>query len=115
MLPERYLQSVVRAHSVRAMARPLDERQRDELAAFVNAIAEAAVYKSTAEWARDSGYDRAALSELRNAKGGVDGYNLLRLLRSAAARTSLTPEQLAQGLARETAAGPDAASIDRRL
>jgi len=97
------------------MARDLDARQLAELSAFVNAIAEAAGYRTTAEWARESGYPAANLSNLRNGRKGVDGYNLLRLLRAAAARATLTPEQLAEGLARETAADASAESIDRRL
>jgi hypothetical protein len=86
------------------MARPLDPRQQRELTDFVNSLFEASGYKSTADWARESGYLREALSKLRNARGGVDGYNLLKLIRSASAHSALTPEQLAVALL----GGPDA-------
>lgn len=97
------------------MARDLDERQLADLSAFVNALAEAAGYATTAEWARESGYPAANLSNLRNGRKGVDGYNLLRLIRAAAARSDLTTEQLALGLARATAADASAESVARRL
>lgn len=101
--------------SVNAMARSLDVRQQAELTAFVNALADAADYRTTADWARDSGYAYPNLTNLRNAKGAVDGYNLLRLIRAAAARTDLTTEQLALVLARATAADASEASIASRL
>lgn len=97
------------------MARSLDERQQAELTAFVNAIAEAAGYETTAEWARDSGYAYPNLTNLRNGKGAVDGFNLLRLIRAAAARADLTTEQLALGLAQATAEDGSKESIGRRL
>ena len=78
------------------MARPLDLRQRKGLAEFVNALFNAADYPSTAEWSRDSGYPAPNLSDLRNAKAGVDGYNLFRLIQAAAARTDTAPEELAR-------------------
>lgn len=96
------------------MARPLDLRQRQELAAFANALFDAAGYPSTAEWARDSDYPAPNLSELRNAKAGVDGYNLFRLIRAAAVRVGVTPEELAGDLARRVNGG-SAESIDGRL
>ena len=77
------------------MARKLDERQQEELAAFVDALGELGGFSSTAEWSRESGYDRSALSDLRNRNGAVDGYNLLRLIRAASARARLEPEHLA--------------------
>lgn len=97
------------------MARPLDDRQQGELSAFVNALAEAAGYTTTAEWARDSGYPPPNLSNLRNGRGAIDGFNLLRLIRAAAARTEMTPDQLALGLARATAGDASEESIGRRL
>lgn len=101
--------------SVSAMARQLDERQQAELTDFVNALAGAAGYATTAEWARDSGYPPPNLSNLRNGRGAIDGFNLLRLIRAAAARVDLTPEQLALGIARATAEGDSEESIGRRL
>lgn len=98
-----------------AMARKLDRQQQAELSDFVNALAEAAGYSTTAEWSRDSGYPPPNLSNLRNGRGAVDGYNLLRLLRAAAARSEMTPEQLALGLARATAEDASEESIARRL
>lgn len=97
------------------MARDLDERQRAELTDFVNAIASAAGYTTTAEWARDSGYPASNLSNLRNGRGGVDGFNLLRLIRAAAARAeNMTAEQLALGVA-QASADTTEESIARRL
>lgn len=84
------------------MARKLEEWQQQELTAFVNAIADAAGYKKTADWARDSGYPASNLSDLRNAKAGVDGFNLLRLIRAAADRSGQTAEDLAQATADES-------------
>lgn len=97
------------------MARDLDAKQQEELTEFVNTLAEAAGYKTTAEWARESGYPASNLSNLRNGQKGVDGYNLLRLLRAAAARVETTPEQLALGLARATAEDASEVSVARRL
>lgn len=68
------------------MARKLDDQQRTELAAFLNQVADAAGYTTTAEWARDSGIPASNLSNMRNGKRAVDGYNLLRLMRAAAVR-----------------------------
>lgn len=97
------------------MARDLDERQQAELSDFVNALADAAGYTTTAEWAREAGYPASNLSNLRNGRRAVDGYNLLRLIRAAASRSELTTEQLAVGLARATEADESAESIGRRL
>jgi hypothetical protein len=97
------------------MARSLDDRQQAELTAFVNAIAEAAGYETTAEWARDSGYAYPNLTNLRNGKGAVDGYNLFRLIRAAAARTDITVDQLALGIAQATAEGTSDYAVDLRL
>jgi hypothetical protein len=83
------------ARSVSTMARKLDARQQEELSSFVDALAEIGGFSSTAEWARESGYDRSALSDLRNRNGAIDGYNLLRLIRVAATRARLDPEHLA--------------------
>lgn len=77
------------------MARRLDKAQQEELTAFVNALAAAAGYEVTAEWSRESGYSYPNLTELRAGKGAVDGYNLLRLIRSAAARAGVEPLALA--------------------
>jgi hypothetical protein len=77
------------------MARSLDEHQQAELSAFVNELAEAAGYTTTAEWARESGYPASNLSELRNGNRSVDGYNLLRLIRAAAARAGSKSGQFA--------------------
>lgn len=83
------------------MARKLEEWQQEELTAFVNALADAAGYKKTADWARDSGYPASNLSKLRHEKMAVDGYNLFRLIRAASARRGQTAEDLATELARE--------------
>jgi hypothetical protein len=81
------------------MPRKLDQRQQADLSAFVNALFTEAGYTSTAEWARDSGYPAPNLSNLRNRKGAVDGYNLLRLIRAAAERAGQDPVDLAARLA----------------
>lgn len=96
------------------MARPLDERQQAELTAFVNSLAELAGYTSHAEWARDAGYPAPNLTNLRNAKGAIDGYNLLRLIHAAARRAQLEPEVLAL-LAERVADQDDETSIQTRL
>lgn len=90
--------------SVSAMARGLDDRQQAELTDFVNALYDSAGYKTTAEWARDSGYAYPNLTNLRNGRGAVDGYNLLRLIRAAADRAELGPAQLAVAIERAQAA-----------
>lgn len=84
------------------MAENLDASQRAALSAFVNSIAQAAGYTTTAEWSRDSGYPAPNLSKLRGGKGAVSGYNLLRLIRAAAERGNLSAEQLAVAAARGT-------------
>jgi hypothetical protein len=68
------------------MARKLDELQLRELADFVNQLGEAAGYATTAEWAREAGWFASSLSEVRNGKAGIDGLNLLKLMRAAAGR-----------------------------
>jgi hypothetical protein len=96
------------------MARDLDPQQQADLTGFVNALAEIAGYTTTAEWARESGYPASNLSNLRNARGGVDGYNLLRLIRAAAARAEAPPEHLSASLARALGtAGADDSVADR--
>src|SRR4051794_27941851 len=97
------------------MGRSLDDKQQQELTAFVNAIATAAGYETSAEWARDSGYAYPNLTKLRAGRGAVDGFNLLRLLRAAASRSDLTTDQLALGLARATAPDAEAESVHARL
>jgi hypothetical protein len=77
------------------MARKLDEQQQRLLTDFVNRLAAQAGYTTTAEWARESGYPASNLSNLRNGRGAVDGYNLVRLIRAAAARAAVEPPQLA--------------------
>lgn len=84
------------------MARSLDQNQQRELTTFVNAIAQRAGYETTAEWARDSGYPAPNLSNLRNGRGAIDGYNLLRLIRAAAKRAGVSPADLAETQAAET-------------
>lgn len=80
------------------MARALDEEQQAELTLFVNDLAAAAGYTTTAEWSRDSGYPASNLSNLRNGRGAIDGFNLLRLIRAAAARGNREPQELARAL-----------------
>lgn len=97
------------------MARPLDAQQQRELTGFVNALYDAAGYSTTAEWARESDYPAPNLSNLRNGKVGIDGYNLLRLIRSAASRAGLSSEALAIGLVQAIGDGPALETIDGRL
>lgn len=77
------------------MARSLDAAQRLDLVEFVDELYTAAGYSTLAEWARDSGYPAPNLSNLRNGKGAIDGYNLLRLIRAAAERAGASPSELA--------------------
>lgn len=95
------------------MARKLDGEQQADLTAFVNSLASRAGYETTAEWARDSGYPASNLSNLRNGRGAVDGYNLLRLMRAAAERIAVEPVALAAELA--SARDGSAGSIVGRL
>lgn len=97
------------------MARKLEAWQQEELTAFVNALADAAGYTKTADWARDSDYPASNLSDLRNAKMGVDGYNLLRLIRAAASQMQIDQEVLAAGLARAIDAGSVKKPVEDRL
>lgn len=57
-----------------------------ELAAFVNALQKRGGYKTTADFARDASFPAPNLSNIRNGKAGVDGVNLLKLIRAAAYR-----------------------------
>jgi hypothetical protein len=97
------------------MARDLDHRQQAELTDFVNRLAQLGGYTTTAEWARQSGYPASNLSNLRNARGGVDGYNLLRLIRAAAERMEIQPEELAVTTARVQAEDAGDEMIASRL
>lgn len=97
------------------MARPLDDRQQADLSAFVNALAEAAGYQTTAEWSRESGYPAPNLSNLRNGRGAVDGYNLLRLIRAAGARVEVDPVALALATTQAAAADTADGLVAQRL
>lgn len=103
------------AHSVSAMARRLDAHQQKVLTDFVNALARAAGYTTHAEWSRDSGYPAPNLSELRLGKGGIDGVNLVRLIRAAAAKAGVPPEALAIATARASAEHDDTSLVALRL
>lgn len=113
----RLFQPVRTSRSVNTMARQLDNQQQRELTNYVNRLFELAGYSSTAEWARESGYPPSNLSNLRNGVKAVDGYNLLRLIRAAAARIGTDPEDLAlQAPARRPdGPGSQAAEFERRL
>jgi predicted transcriptional regulator len=56
------------------------------LATFVNALQKRAGYKHASEWARDAGFPASNLSDVKNGNAGIDGLNLLRLIRAAAAK-----------------------------
>jgi hypothetical protein len=73
------------------VARKLDQAQLRELSEFVAELKTLGGYTVSAEWARDSGYPAPNLSKLENAVGAIDGYNLLRLIRSSARRADLAP------------------------
>lgn len=83
------------------MARPLDVHQLRELAAFVNDLASLGGYVTTADLARDAGYQEPNLSRVRNAKADISGYNLFKLIRAVARRVDDTVE----GAAAATASG----------
>lgn len=97
------------------MARALDQHQLRELAGFVNDLADLGGYQTSAEWARDSGFPAPNLSNLRNARAGVDGYNLLRLLRAVAARLDRVAEEVATAAATGGAPSPETAQLLEEL
>jgi hypothetical protein len=82
------------------MTRRREKAQQDELTAFVQALKDAAGYAHTSDWATESGYSYPNLTNLLLGKNGVDGYNLFRLIRAAAARMELPVETLAATKAR---------------
>lgn len=77
------------------MARKLDAKQSRELGEFVARLKALGGYASSAEWSRESGYPAPNLSELENGVAGVDGYNLLRLIRAVGARAGLSAAEAA--------------------
>jgi hypothetical protein len=94
----------------------LDEVQLREFAAFLQTLYDLGGFPSDAEWARQSGVHAVNLSNARTGQGQLDGFNLLRLIRSAADRAALPPEQLAILTARlEAAADDPMKEIVRRL
>lgn len=94
------------------MARKLSKDQLAELAEFVNALGEAAGYTTrTSDWARDSGYPASNLSDLRNGKVSIDGYNLLRLVRAAAEKAEKDPAALALSEASRSGGEPTNADL----
>lgn len=87
------------------MARPLDDQQRQELRAFAEGLYSLAGYTSAAQWERDSGVEHSTVSRFRNGTGGIDGYNLLRLIRAASARVQIGGERQSPEQAAVAAAG----------
>ena len=69
------------------MARPLSEPQRAELAAFVDELYRLGGFATWAEFSRESGYPATNLSDVHLGKQGIDGPNLLGLVRAVARRT----------------------------
>lgn len=95
-----------------------DEAKNAELAAFVNAIARQAGYTTHADWSRDSGFPATNLSEVRSGSAGIDGANLVRLIRAAARRLGSTSEELALGVAeaeRAAAVAEIVRAVDRHV
>lgn len=103
------------------MARPLDPHQRRELAAFVNDLFASSGFASLADWARESGYHPPNLYNLHNAVKGVDGYNLFKLIRAAAQKRGVRPDELALERAKATSddslasLGPHLAELARAV
>lgn len=99
------------------MAPNLDAHQRTELAAFVDALYQLGGYETGASWAEEANYPAPNLSNLRNAKTGIDGYNLLKLIRAVAKRLDERPVDVALAAARnvELDAAPSRLEIARRL
>lgn len=98
------------------MARQLDEHQKAELVSFVEAVFAAGNYETNAELARDSGYPASNISKLRNGRGAIDGFNLLRLIQAAARRTGTPAETIALAAAPASEAVPrSVADLERRL
>jgi hypothetical protein len=96
------------------VARKLDQAQVRELSAFVAELKALGGYEVSAEWARDSGYPAPNLSKLENGVGAIDGYNLLRLIRSSARRAGISPATAA-AQASATARGADDAELVAEL
>lgn len=86
------------------MARQLDPGEQDELTSFVNALYERAGYTRIAAWAADAGLPASNLSKLRNRRGGIDGYNLLKLINAAALRAGVPAVDLAVGASQRSVA-----------
>src|SRR5690242_18991016 len=65
------------------MARIYTPDQLQELAGFVRWLIEASPYATDVDLARAANYPAPNLSKVKNGKMGVDGVNLLRLMRAA--------------------------------
>lgn len=97
------------------MSRRLGRPEQEELSGFVNALAAAAGYATTTEWARESGYSYPNLVDLRNGRSACDGFTLLRLIRAAAARMELEPSLLAAAAAEASAEADGEEWLRQRL
>lgn len=95
------------------MARPLSEPQRAELAAFIDELYRLGGFATWAEFSRESGYPATNLSNVHLAKKGIDGPNLLGLIRAVARRTGAGVAEVA--LAAAPAAQEDLEGILARL
>src|SRR5581483_8523417 len=95
--------------------RSSDLHQKAELAAFLDNLYRMGGYTSQAQWAREAGYHQVNLSNAmsRTKADGIDGYNLLRLIRAVSERVAAGPEETALRLARESADGDG--DLRRRL
>lgn len=97
------------------MAAKRSPAQLRELSAFIETLYKTAGYGTWAEFADDARVHRVSISNWKNGTTGIDGYNLFRLIRAAAAaQVETTPEDLAAAVARAlTTAGEESIIVAR--
>lgn len=82
------------------MARPLSDPQRQEVATFIRALYRLGGYATQKEFADDAGYHPVSMSDAMNGKAGVDGLNLIRMIKAAASRAGADPVDAAISVSR---------------
>lgn len=97
------------------MARKLSTPQETDLALFVRHLYAAGGFASWADFARESGFPATNLSNVQNGKAGIDGSNLLDLIRASARRAELSDDAAAILAARDSVGVGDSRSLERRL
>jgi hypothetical protein len=94
------------------MARPLSKPQLREIGAFVHALYRLGGYATQKEFADDAGYHQVNLSQVMGGKAGIDGLNLLHLIKAAAARAGISAHDAA---ARASLVEPASAEHKERI